>query len=1114
MTTQLNWDELRDAALADNTAQGILKYLRELKSNRAAMGTRWIWELFQNARDASIDADTPLIVSVEHEPEDIIFRHNGRGFTAREITHLIHHGSTKVETDEAIGKFGSGFLTTHLLSSEINVSGQLDMGRPFEFRLKRDDSSVAELRDCMDESWKDFKRSLSSVRTQLLPSNFTTQFQYPILDGVNDVVNEGLTMLKRCAPFVIVFNKEFSYIDVKTSNGIRSFKVAKRTQLSPVGWEIRVSENENGNWKDKVYLLAEGEETSVAIPLEDDGQACLLVNNIPRLFLGFPLVGTEEFSFPAIINSFSFSPTENRDGVYLGQENDEANSKNKAVIEEACELLVGLLDVAASAGWRNIYALADIPQVNEPNQKKKQWIQGCLNKQLIEKIRQTSAVLNEAGKKIPSDEFKLPFAETTTGIETLWDLLDGGQGCREILPRQNETIGWWNAVKSWTDICGSDKTSFDEVIDGDKLALLIQDKTNNVKSLQDFLRDDICAIEWLDRFYSFLREDGQYEAVRTYSIIPNQSGKLDKLSNLYRDQNIDEELKDIAELLGYNIRQELRDKRLYSLVNEVGAGDRTKGDVVQKLITKLREHVGKDAKKDLDDNFKKASVRLFAWLVNQEDWSRLQGFPVFATDGNSILDLPTAHGGEPPLAPVSAWSEGLEQFANLFPPDRILADDFFEAVRDPGVWEQLDEQKPRLIRRSMITTRKETVNFKEFFPEEELPEGNHKTVDCISVIDVVERVKIMDRVSDSQDRAHRFWQFLTDWLIKEDVQSLETKKTKCECGEIHEYYPAAWVMPVRNNRWIRLPKDKWASADAQSLASLFRDNGWNPSSIDENSAAVGLLKAIGVSLSDLKLEFITENSEQRNELVNTMTELHQAIGGDLSQIRTVVRHMQDNEDLSQNLEKLLKATEGDLSQVLEYAEERQNRQRRGYENQRLGSKVEKLVKAILEKKGFSVERTGIGSDFEISEDITTLDIVQDDQSWLIEVKSTQTENAHQSVRMSSKQAQTAVKKRGEFLLCIVPIGSENTEPDLETVKGNMRFIKNIHQKLGSRVATLCESIEEQEEVLSNTPDDTSSGVDLDFEAGKAGIRVANFVWEDEGFQLENLAEQLKQVKTT
>ena len=304
-------------------------------------------------------------------------------------------------------------------------------------------------------------------------------------------------MLKRCAPFVLVFNNEFSHIDVKTSDETMSFKVAKRTPLSQVGWEIRVSENEDGNWKDKVYLLAEGKKTSVAIPLEDEVQACLPVDDIPRLFLGFPLVGTEEFSFPAIINSFRFSPTENRDSVYLGQEDDDANRENETIIDEACELLVSLLQVTASAGWRNIYALADIPQVNEPNQKKKQWLQRCLKEQLIEKIRQTSAVLNESGEEIPPEELQLPLAETGTGTETLWDLLDGWRDYREILPRQSEAIGWWNAVKSWADICGSDKTSFDEVIDGGKLALLIQNKANSVESLQDFLRDGICAIEWL-----------------------------------------------------------------------------------------------------------------------------------------------------------------------------------------------------------------------------------------------------------------------------------------------------------------------------------------------------------------------------------------------------------------------------------------------------------------------------------------------------------------------------------------------------------------------------------------------------------------------------------------
>ena len=565
---------------------------------------------------------------------------------------------------------------------------------------------------------------------------------------------------------------------------------------------------------------------------------------------------------------------------------------------------------------------------------------------------------------------------------------------------------------------------------------------------------------------------------------------MDKLSNLYRDRNIDEKLKDIAKLLKWDVRSKLRETRITSLEDEVGEGNWDSEYVVGELIKKVQEH----AKENPDDKFKKASVCLFAWIVGQKEWDLLRGFPVFAKDGSSVLDLPTAHGGEPPLAPVSAWPEGLEQFANLFPPDRILADDFFEAVRAPGVWEQLDGQKPRLIRRSMITTRKETVNFKDFFPEEELPEGNHKTVDCISVTDVVERVKIMGRVSDDQDRAHRFWQFLTDWLIKEDVQSLETKKTKCECGEIHEYYPAAWVMPVRNNRWIRLPKDKWASADAQSLASLFRDNGWNPSSIDGNFAAVGLLKAIGVSLSDLKLEFITENSEQRNELVNTMTELHQVTQGNLNQIHALVQYLRDDEELIPHLA------------------ERQKRRELVFENQDLGRWVEKVVKESLEGVGFDVNRKPIGSDFEIEHDLVEndeemgIELTQEDQSWLVEVKATRGKR----VRMTSTQAKTAVKEKDNFLLCVVPLDPGDTKAELDAVRTKMRFVSNI----GSRLTTLCNNLEALEELQDEITAGDSCGVQLKVVSGTAQIQVASSIWENDGFPLENLVEQLKQAKNT
>ena len=350
-------DEIRTRVLTENTAQGVLNHLKALESNRARMLTRWIWELLQNARDTSA-----TFASIECGQGKVIFRHNGTKFKMDEIAHLIYHGSTKVEDEETIGQYGSGFLTTHLLSPTIDVSGQLDAGESFKFSLKREVGSVQELSDSMEGAWSDFKASLS-IKSTL--NGFTTQFQYPGEEAANSA-KDGLASLKLCAPFVVVFNCAFSRIDIKSSDETVSFKVTGRKSLPQDGFqEITVSENANENQKDRRYLLAEGVKTSIAIPFEltdNSSRSLLPIDNIPRLFLGFPLVGTEDFSFPAIINSFEFTPTEDRDGVYLWQSDDEANHKNQAAMGEACKLLLSLLQFAASSGWYNTYALANVPE--------------------------------------------------------------------------------------------------------------------------------------------------------------------------------------------------------------------------------------------------------------------------------------------------------------------------------------------------------------------------------------------------------------------------------------------------------------------------------------------------------------------------------------------------------------------------------------------------------------------------------------------------------------------------------------------------------------------------------------------------------------------------------
>ena len=576
--------EVKDSVLTENTAQGVFKYLSELESNRSHMLTRWIWELLQNARDASDGAITCLDAAIEHEQEKLTFLHNGRGFREREIAHLIFHGSTKIEDDTAIGKFGSGFLTTHLLSPKVDVSGRLDDGQWFNFVLERKPGSVDELRESMDSAWDKFVPFAGPLATEM-PQGFSTRFVYPIESDTADAVAEGIATLKQCAPFVVAFNQEFSSVSIKSSDGTTVFKVVERERLEQAGFQrVTVEASEGGNRLEWKYLIALGNKASIAIPIKyvGDDVECVPVDGTPRLFLGFPLVGTESFSFPAIINGTSFTPTEHRNGVPLGLSDNDSNVQNQAVIEEACDLLVRSLGFAASSGWRKAHMLAEVPDIRERDWLVTDWLRDCLKEKLIKEFRQTPLVLNESAEVVLPGNLELPIAENAEGVLVLWDLLVEWNEDGDLWPRRNEAVGWSNAVKSWAKISDCEASSFDEAMDGKRLASFVdavsQDantdpKTHRIALLNKKLKPDISAIDWLNRLNGFLLDNGLGDVISGYSVVPSQRSLLRTLTRLHRDQGIAEELKDIAELLEWQIREEIRDPRLTALADEAGAGD-------------------------------------------------------------------------------------------------------------------------------------------------------------------------------------------------------------------------------------------------------------------------------------------------------------------------------------------------------------------------------------------------------------------------------------------------------------------------------------------------------------------------------------------------------------
>ena len=189
-------EEAREQALVENTGLAVYKYLEQLEHKRSLYQSRWIWELLQNAIDAAkIRGSVRIAFSLDSVSLGVL--HDGDPFSPSQIAHLIHHGSTKHGLPDQVGQFGSGFLSTHLLSRQIHARGTLDDGTTFDFTLDRQGNSPVELSDRMKDSWREFRASIQQPDSGPEPT-FTTQYSYPLNSQSYSVVTTGLVSLERC----------------------------------------------------------------------------------------------------------------------------------------------------------------------------------------------------------------------------------------------------------------------------------------------------------------------------------------------------------------------------------------------------------------------------------------------------------------------------------------------------------------------------------------------------------------------------------------------------------------------------------------------------------------------------------------------------------------------------------------------------------------------------------------------------------------------------------------------------------------------------------------------------------------------------------------------------
>jgi hypothetical protein len=189
------------------------------------------------------------------------------------------------------------------------------------------------------------------------------------------------------------------------------------------------------------------------------------------------------------------------------------------------------------------------------------------------------------------------------------------------------------------------------------------------------------------------------------------------------------------------------------------------------------------------------------------------------------------------------------------------------------------------------------------------------------------------------------------------------------------------------------------------------------------------------------------------------------------------------------------------------------------QNQALGGIVEEIVKESIEKEAhLQVSRTGVGSDFLLTQELTPDDVGSfkigrnEELGFLLEVKSTFGER----VRMSIAQARKSVHAGERYLLCVVDLRGlqrldrifttpSDSELRLE-VRGRMRFVLRIGERVGEIVLRENELRRQEAKIAVASG---TSGVEPDYEAGKLGLRILYPVWS-QGISLSDVARHCKE----
>lgn len=524
-------DEIKVTAqqqLLEIPAQRLKEKLKPIISKQAEMTKRWFWELLQNASDYNDSVD----IKVEMTDEFLIFSHNGAPFKIKDVLNIISPNTNKSDEDrgDTIGKFGTGFISTQVLSGFVSIEGIAlsELHSLFKFKVqldRREFENKSSLMKSIERSTAQFEESKEPDTYK--PEEFQTKYTYDLtkplgpIDSKN-VVKVGVSYLKEVLPYTLCFMPKVKSIQIMNKTSfIDEFKA----------YRIAFHEEKKGN----MDFLLDFDGASSLLQMKKfshkDVSTAVFVRekeiqpfptHLSKIFCGLPMIGTEEVGFPILINSFKFDPNTERDGIELSP-NDFTN---RGLFKSAVELYGKVLEQLSIENYKGLYHLSKLSYQFNGVESSKIWFKGDLMNSVRNTLLKAKILTNVKGETIALEKALIP---------SIPDFKDEFYKVAHVFKPQQvpnqESFRFWNENLNFS-ILPSLSYNFQQ---------FLTDVTNT-KVLEAFiLYGEKNKIIWLKELLDLvLQVDENY--LHKYSLLPNRSLILCKKNEIYFAQDWPQEI--------------------------------------------------------------------------------------------------------------------------------------------------------------------------------------------------------------------------------------------------------------------------------------------------------------------------------------------------------------------------------------------------------------------------------------------------------------------------------------------------------------------------------------------------------------------------------------------